>query len=191
MRLMVGAVLQPEGLLGSRRTRLHMFRWLYAGWLIVLDFYGFLRYVQEDHLRRNSRYVAGNTTFLIHSSAPEIVGEWFAETFVMQQMLLLVLATPTLVAGAITDEKRRGTLQYLLTTGLEARHILLGKLLARVGQVGLAASAACSRSPYWPSASPWLSRCLPWQGWHCWRRCGAGRPATRCWPCICSSPWPD
>ena len=32
---MVGAVLHQEMLLGGRRNRLHLFRWLYAGWLIV------------------------------------------------------------------------------------------------------------------------------------------------------------
>ena len=138
---MIGAVLQQEWLMGSRRTRLHVLRWLYAAWLIVLVCYGFLRYIQEEHLRQQSRSVASTTAFLVRSSAPEIVGEWFAETFVIQQMLLLVLATPTLVAGAITDEKRRGTLQYLLTADLEARHILLGKLLARVGQLALVSAA--------------------------------------------------
>jgi ABC-type transport system involved in multi-copper enzyme maturation permease subunit len=134
---MVGAVLRQEWLLGSRRTRLHVFRWLYAGWLILLVIYGFIRHVEEDHRRVHALLVSGSTTAIRFSSAPEVVGQWFAETFVIQQMLLLLLATPTLVAGAITDEKRRGTLQYLLTADLEARHILLGKLLARVAQVAL------------------------------------------------------
>src|SRR5581483_9766362 len=53
------------------------------------------------------------------------------------QMALLLLVTPAFVAGAITDEKRRGTLQYLLTTDLEARHLVVGKLLGRVAQVAL------------------------------------------------------
>jgi ABC-type transport system involved in multi-copper enzyme maturation permease subunit len=138
---MVGAVLQQEWLLVSRRTRPHVFRWLYAGWLIVLVFYGWIRYVDEDWRRQHTRAVAGTTTFIVRSSAPQAVGQWFAETFVLQQMLLLLLATPVFVAGAVTEEKRRGTLQYLLTTDLESRHILLGKLLARVGQIALVSSA--------------------------------------------------
>jgi ABC-type transport system involved in multi-copper enzyme maturation permease subunit len=138
---MLGAVLQQEWLLGSRRSRLHIFRWLYAAWLIVLVVYGFLRYMSDDFHRRNAAVVAGTTSFIVRSSAPEVVGQWFAETFVTQQLLLLVLATPAFVAGAITDEKRRGTLQYLLTTDLESRHIILGKLLARVAQVALIALA--------------------------------------------------
>jgi ABC-type transport system involved in multi-copper enzyme maturation permease subunit len=138
---MVGAILHQEWLLGSRRQRLHLFRWIYAAWLIVLVFYGYLRYLIEEQQRLLSQVVAGTSTFIARASMPEIVGQWFAESFVVQQMLLLVLATPALVAGAITDEKRRGTLQYLLTADLEARHILLGKLLARVAQVLLVALA--------------------------------------------------
>ncbi len=52
---------------------------------------------------------------------------------------MLALAIPPLVAGAVTDEKRSGTLQYLLTADLDGRHIILGKLLARSAVVGLLA----------------------------------------------------
>lgn len=138
---MIGAVLQQEWLLGSRRSRLHVFRWVYAGWLIFLVFYGWVRYENEDRARMMKRYVAGISSHVARSSAPEIVGQWFAETFVAQQMILLVLAVPAFVAGAVTDEKRRGTLQYLLTADVEARHIILGKLLGRVAQVALVAVA--------------------------------------------------
>jgi ABC-type transport system involved in multi-copper enzyme maturation permease subunit len=138
---MIGAVLYQEWLLGSRRSRLYLFRWAYAGWLVVLVFYGYFFYKAEEQTRLIRRNVAGTSSFFERASMPEVVGQWFAETFVAQQMILLALATPAFVAGAITDEKRRGTLQYLLTTDLEARHILLGKLLARVGQVVLVALA--------------------------------------------------
>jgi ABC-type transport system involved in multi-copper enzyme maturation permease subunit len=74
-------------------------------------------------------------------SAPTVVGGWFADMFVNQQFILLAIATPALVAGAITDEKRRGTLQYLLLADLGMRELLLGKLLGRAAQVGLLALA--------------------------------------------------
>jgi ABC-type transport system involved in multi-copper enzyme maturation permease subunit len=138
---MIGAVLFQEWLLGSRRSRLYLFRWAYAGWLVVVVFYGYFFFKAEEHSRLTGRNVSGTSFFLRRASMPEVVGQWFAETFVAQQMILLVLATPAFVAGAVTDEKRRGTLQYLLTTELEARHILLGKLLARVAQVALVAVA--------------------------------------------------
>src|SRR5206468_1762416 len=48
-----------------------------------------------------------------------------------------------------TDEKRRGTLQYLLTTDLDTRHIILGKLLGRVAQVLLVALAGLPLFALW------------------------------------------
>ncbi len=138
---MIGAVLQQEWLLGGRRARLHLFRWIYGGWLIVLLFYGFARHIHDEHQRLLARAVGNSSTFLMRSSAPEMVGQWFAETFVTQQLLLLALVTPAFVGGAIAEEKRRGTLQYLLTADLEARHIVVGKLLARTAQVILVALA--------------------------------------------------
>jgi ABC-type transport system involved in multi-copper enzyme maturation permease subunit len=48
------------------------------------------------------------------------------------QELLVLLLTPTLVAGVIADEKRRKTLHYLLASRLTGPEIVLGKLLARM-----------------------------------------------------------
>ena len=36
---MLGPVFYQEMLLGSRRSKLHVFRWFYAGWLVVQVFY--------------------------------------------------------------------------------------------------------------------------------------------------------
>ncbi len=138
---MVGAVWHQEWLLGSRRNRLYLFRWIYAGWLIVLVLYGYVHCTNEQSSRLSGRSVNSTSLFLAYGSMPEIVGQWFAESFVAQQMILLVLVTPAFVAGAITDEKRRGTLQYLLAADLESRHIILGKLLGRVAQVAQVAVA--------------------------------------------------
>src|SRR5207245_9032992 len=55
--------------------------------------------------------------------------------FLAQQFTLLILSTPVFVAGAVTDEKVRGTLQYLLTTDLTTWDVILGKWIARVIQV--------------------------------------------------------
>lgn len=137
---MVGAVVHQEMLLGSRRNRLHVLRWIYAAWLVLQVLYFNLRYQAEESMRGLRPMLAGyGFEPDWYASAPEVVGRWFTETFVSQQMILLLLATPAFVAGAITDEKRRGTLQYLLTTDLESRHIVLGKLLGRVAQVALLA----------------------------------------------------
>jgi ABC-type transport system involved in multi-copper enzyme maturation permease subunit len=126
---MVGPVLHHEMLLGSRRSRAYVFRWIYAGWLVLQVFWFLFQY--------------GVTSLATGTPTPAtaVVSAWFVETFVIQQLIFMVLATPVLTAGAVTDEKTRGTLQYLLTTDLQSWHIVLGKLLGRVTQVALLALA--------------------------------------------------
>jgi ABC-type transport system involved in multi-copper enzyme maturation permease subunit len=67
---------------------------------------------------------------LVHASLQLMVVEYF---------LLLVLATPALVAGAIAEEKTRGTLPQLLTTELSVWDIVVGKLVSRLTPVILLA----------------------------------------------------
>lgn len=132
---MIGPLFKQEMLLGARRNRLHVFRWLLAGWLILQILFYYLSYSAEESRRARVQVMTGNTAAYRPGSAPQIVGGWFAESYVFQQFVLLTLMIPALVAGAITEEKQRGTLQYMLTTDLDARHIVLGKLLGRVAQV--------------------------------------------------------
>jgi ABC-type transport system involved in multi-copper enzyme maturation permease subunit len=122
---MVGPVLHHEMMLGSRRSRAYVFRWLYAGWL-VLQVLGYYFY-----------FAMASITLPDNVYATPTVASWFVETFVVQQLILLLLATPVFTAGALTDEKTRGTLQYLLTTDLLSWDIVAGKLLGRLAQVGL------------------------------------------------------
>jgi ABC-type transport system involved in multi-copper enzyme maturation permease subunit len=134
---MVGPVLHQEMLLGGRRYRLHLLRWLYAGWLIFQVIFFWLAFQAEESTLANKYMRANGQEVWNVASAPEVIGARFAETYLSQQMLLLLLITPAFVAGAVTDEKRRGTMQYLLTTDLESRHIILGKLVGRLAQVFL------------------------------------------------------
>src|SRR5437773_11603371 len=112
---MIGPVLSQELLLGSRRGRQQVFRRIYAGWLILqlLGFYWM--YLMESNWL-GSRMFGGD----IDSEAAGVFGSRFTAVLVSQQLLLLLLATPAYTAGAITDEKARGTLQYLLTADLSA-----------------------------------------------------------------------
>ncbi len=132
---MIEAIVRQELLLGSRRTRLHLFRWFYAGWLIVQVGWFYLLFQAVEQQRYLATWSMNAPGLFQKSSAPSVVGAWFCATFIPQQLLLLLLAVPALVGGAITDEKRRGTLIYLLTTDLDTRHILLGKLIGRMVQV--------------------------------------------------------
>jgi ABC-type Na+ efflux pump permease subunit len=120
---MVGPLFYHELLLGSRRSRDHIFRWVYGSWLI-------LQLIWIAFLDRIS-YMMG----LFNQAYTPHVGHHFAEVFVPQHFALLALVTPAFVASAITEEKTRGTLQYLLTTDLAPIHIITGKLIGRIIQV--------------------------------------------------------
>lgn len=127
---MVGSILHHEMLLGGRRSRAYVLRWIYAGWLSVQLAALYLMYLIS--------YWTSQTFNGVPDS--DLTGQFaggYVQTFVMQQMILLLLAVPVFTAGAITDEKTRGTLQYLMTTDLWSWHLVVGKLLGRVAQVTL------------------------------------------------------
>lgn len=59
-------------------------------------------------------------------------GEQFATTFLIAQLLAMILLTPAYAAGGIAEEKDRKTFDFLLATSLSSREIVLGKFFARV-----------------------------------------------------------
>jgi ABC-type transport system involved in multi-copper enzyme maturation permease subunit len=147
---MVGSVIHQEMLLGGRRNRLYALRWVYVGWLVLQIFFLWIGYMVLEMEHRNAILNSAASAANNPASAPGVVGSWFVQGvdgdwltslifpgFVRSQMVLLLLATPAFVAGAVTDEKRRGTLQYLITADLDMRHLILGKMFGRVAQVGL------------------------------------------------------
>lgn len=120
---MIGPVFALEWLLGSRRGKLDLLCRVYAGWLLVQ----FIVLASDvDGRGGEPRHVAMGR--FINS---------YIETLVGQHFLLLMLATPTFVAGAVADEKSRRTMDYLLTADLTSWEIVLGKLLGRLAQVGV------------------------------------------------------
>jgi hypothetical protein len=118
---MLGPVLYQELLLTGRRRRLHLLRWIYGGVLLAEFCYIFV-------------LTAG--LFLPFDRMPRLgLVEWsrtLVHLLLWQQLVLILLVTPAFVAGEVTDEKTRGTLQYLLTTDLKSWEIVLGKQLAQV-----------------------------------------------------------
>lgn len=129
---MLDAVIRQELLLGGRRFSVQLMRWFYAFWLVA-QVLGFALLFEFELLNRlgNMKWISPTN----RSSLPEIISLRFCDTFIVQQMLLLLLLTPALTAGAITDEKRKGTLEHLLLTELDAWHLILGKLLGRLAKV--------------------------------------------------------
>jgi ABC-type transport system involved in multi-copper enzyme maturation permease subunit len=116
-------------LLGGRRNRAYFFRWFYAAWILLL-LLGFL----TIHLAET----AVNKWHIDPGEFANFARE-FLEYLVLQHYWVLLIATPVLTAGAITDEKWRGTLQYLLVTDMLPWEILTGKLIGRLYQVFLIA----------------------------------------------------
>ena len=77
---MVGPVLHHEMMLGSRRSRAYIFRWIYAGWLVAQVLWFWMQYGMTVLATGTQAY------------ATPTVAEWFVETFVIQQLILMALA---------------------------------------------------------------------------------------------------
>lgn len=71
-----------------------------------------------------------NTALSIEESAR--FGEQFALTFLIAQLLAMIFLTPAYAAGGIAEEKERKTFDFLLTSPLSNREIILGKFFGRV-----------------------------------------------------------
>jgi hypothetical protein len=119
----VGPVLPFDLARAARRPRFVVVRTLYAlfialalGWLFVTTSARHQWQVPSDQAAR----FAGN----------------FFHAFLVLQFAALALLTPAYTAGAIADEKERRTLEFLLATDLSACEIVLGKLLARLLNLG-------------------------------------------------------
>jgi ABC-type transport system involved in multi-copper enzyme maturation permease subunit len=61
----------------------------------------------------------------------------YFETFMVVQILAVMLLTPAYVAGSVADEKVKKTLEFLLATDLRNREIVLSKLLSRLANLTL------------------------------------------------------
>src|SRR5437868_6931854 len=134
---MIGPVLAQELLLGSRRSRQHLFRRIYTGWLAAQVLFFYFLYLVDANIIGYKMFGAAINNHATTDFATSFVGK-----LVYQQLVLLLLATPAFAAGAITDEKASGTLQYLLAADLASSEIILGKLLGRAAQVAVLALAA-------------------------------------------------
>src|SRR5262245_52423687 len=121
---MLNPVFQLELLRAGRRNWQHAFRWVYASWLLV----------QLLALWSRVRFLVLPGLILLDLDG---VTDSFAELLVLQQCTLVLLVTPAFTAGAVTEEKARTTLPFLLMTDLTAWDIVAGKWPGRVVQVGV------------------------------------------------------
>jgi ABC-type transport system involved in multi-copper enzyme maturation permease subunit len=130
---MLGPVFNAEMLRAGRRGKAHYLRWIYVAWLCLQIAYVF------DHTHSTKTYVVGNWMNTSRLQSDIDFGHQFRDMILWQEFALILLVTPAFVAGAITDEKTRGTLAGLLTAYVTPADVVLGKLAARLCQVGLLA----------------------------------------------------
>jgi ABC-type transport system involved in multi-copper enzyme maturation permease subunit len=128
---MIGPIFSLDLLRAARRGGHHRFRLAYS-LALALESAVFLLLL----LSRANPLFAGRT--LSQAEAGEWLW-WALQGLVLQQFCVLLLAAPAFAAGTLTDEKATGTLQYLLTTPLTAREIILDRWLALVVQLTLLA----------------------------------------------------
>jgi ABC-type transport system involved in multi-copper enzyme maturation permease subunit len=119
--MLFGPIFSIEMITSARRTRYLVARLAYVLilFLILLMGYSDFYWMQTD-ARAISRFV----------------GEFFV-VFSVLQLVVVVALTPAMVAGTISQEHERRTLDYLLTSQLTNSEIVLGKLAARLLHVGL------------------------------------------------------
>jgi ABC-type transport system involved in multi-copper enzyme maturation permease subunit len=122
--MLPGPVFRFELLMAARRGTLYATRAVYAIVLLLI--------IWGIHTSWSASY---------EGEIPVRMLRWFALSalagLAVGQELLVLLLTPTLVAGVIADEKRRKTLHYLLASRLTGPEIVLGKLLARMLYLGV------------------------------------------------------
>src|SRR5207247_2621258 len=66
-----------------------------------------------------------------------VLAQTFFSIFMVVQLVAVILLTPAYVAGAISDEKDRKTLEFMLATDLNNHEIILSKLLSRLANITL------------------------------------------------------
>lgn len=110
---MVGVVAWLQMVRLTRRGTLHVLRLRYT-LLVAFELCLFLIFAREAGGDRRDQ--------------ASVLFGWFHALF-WQQIALVLLAGPVFAAGAITDEKASGTLEYLLITPMGDLELVLGKWL--------------------------------------------------------------
>src|SRR5207248_3992660 len=92
------------------------------------------------------------------SAMAKFAQEFFGR-FLLIQTGAVVLLTPAYTAGAIAEERQRGTLDCFLTSYLTPGQIVFGKLASRLAQlfgVLLTGLPVLALLPLWGGVDPWM-----------------------------------
>jgi ABC-type transport system involved in multi-copper enzyme maturation permease subunit len=133
-----GPVLHWELVRAARHPWLRVLHYGFIAWILLQS----LGFVLDFRAPPQPHQAERDYDRSVHHPALEnSYTEWMAQVsqvteFVWrqlhQQLLFLVLLTPALTAGALGYEREKDTLTALLGTQLQAREIVLGKLLGRL-----------------------------------------------------------
>ncbi|MBY0524191.1 MAG: ABC transporter permease subunit [Gemmataceae bacterium] len=121
-----GPVLGYDMVRIARRGRYVLLRFLYA--LVLLGALTSLYVYWSWNLPQGQRLSSQEITRFAES---------FFLTFMAAEFLVVLLLTPAYTAGAIAEEKDRGTLDFLLATDLRNAEVVLSKLVARLANLAL------------------------------------------------------
>src|SRR5437764_11554145 len=105
-RPLVGPVLFYDLVCSARRTRFILFRTLYAGGLFFVLVWIAWSWSLDQQF--------GPARNPVEETAR--MAESYFSTFLIVQMLAVLVLTPAYVAGAVAEEKERRTLEFLLAT---------------------------------------------------------------------------
>ena len=120
---LLGPMFTLDAVRVGRRTSTFVTRWVYLGGLTVvlaIFFWGATNRMQS-------------TNGVVAPSVLASFAEEFFWVYAVTQFLVVAALTPAFTAAAITDEKERKTLDFLLVTDLSTREIVFGKLASRAG----------------------------------------------------------
>lgn len=114
--MLFGPIFSVELITSARRTRYLAARIIYA---LILLFILWMMYAESARHLQDARELA------------KVVTAFFM-TFAFVQLVAVLLLTPAMVAGTVSQEHERRTLDYLLASQLSNSEIVLGKLSARL-----------------------------------------------------------
>lgn len=118
-----GPVLFYDMVRSARRSRYFLLRGFYSIILLLILFFVWMSVGSHGGLSPREQ-------------ASRLAMDFF-EIFSVVQLVAIGLLTPAYVAGAISEEKDRKTLEFLLATDLRNREIVFSKLLARFAHLML------------------------------------------------------
>lgn len=128
-----GPVLFYELLRTGRRGRYVAVRFIYGFLLLVVLFSVYTSWLPLKMNGIGEFFAAGA---LPSRDLTRFSASFFA-VFMLIQFAAVLLLTPAYTAGAVADEKERGTLEALMASDLASREIVLGKAAARFANLEL------------------------------------------------------